>query len=117
MASINRFASLFDGLSSGDPFDPTFAEIVAGDLATGQHRNTSGNPDWFTTAYFHHPDQLRAECEQAGLVVTAVMSVEGMPAWLPQLSARWQDPTDRAVILHAIATVETEPSPWASALT
>lgn len=41
---------------------PTRA-IVDGDLTDGVHRNPdpAGRPEWFTLAYFHHPDQLRAE--------------------------------------------------------
>src|SRR5262245_18817736 len=54
-AAINRFASLFSGLSEGFLFDPDFRAIVRGALSTGQHRNPNANPNWFTTAYFHHP--------------------------------------------------------------
>jgi hypothetical protein len=37
------------------------------ELATGKHINPTGNPDYFTTAYFHHPDEIRAEFIDAGL--------------------------------------------------
>jgi hypothetical protein len=30
-----------------------FEEIVERDVREGQHRNPSGRPEWFTTAYFH----------------------------------------------------------------
>jgi hypothetical protein len=35
----------------------------------GQHRNPDleSRPEWFTTAYLHHPDELRGELEDAGL--------------------------------------------------
>src|SRR4051794_28159605 len=51
--AINRFASLFDGLAQSYLFDPRFRAIVAQDLATGVHENPTGDPRWFTTAYFH----------------------------------------------------------------
>ena len=35
-----------------------FARIVEHDLATGEHRNDTSNPRYFTTAYFHHPAEL-----------------------------------------------------------
>ncbi len=109
-AAISRFASLFDGLAGGDLFDPVFAAVVADDLATGQHRNPTGNPDWFTTAYFHRPEELRTECEDAGLSVTAVLGVEGLPGWLDHLADRWDTVEGRDVILDAVAAVEAEPT-------
>ena len=84
-AAISRFASLFDGLVSGFLFEPQFRDIVVRDLAEGQHRNPTDRPDWFTTAYFHHPDELRQEAEDAGLQVVEVVGVEGLTKWLPQL--------------------------------
>src|SRR5580704_17851540 len=60
-AGISRFASLFDSLSSGFFDDPDFAPIVARDLEDGQHRNTTGNPIYFTDAYFHRPGELSRE--------------------------------------------------------
>lgn len=56
-AVISRFASLLDGLVHGRLEDPAFAAIVRADLLEGQHRNPSGRPDGFTTAYFHHVDE------------------------------------------------------------
>ncbi|MGH3449276.1 MAG: class I SAM-dependent methyltransferase [Haloechinothrix sp.] len=52
---ITRYASLLDGLAQGFLFDDRFRGIVERDLATGQHRNPTREPGWFTTAYFHHP--------------------------------------------------------------
>ena len=68
--AINRFASLFDGLAQSYLFDPAFRAIVAQDLATGVHENPTGDPRWFTTAYFHRPEELAAEATEAGLDVT-----------------------------------------------
>jgi len=59
---ISRFASLLDGLRSGWLNDARFRAMVDHDLATGQHRNPAPDehPEWFTTAYLHHPFELRA---------------------------------------------------------
>ncbi len=59
--AISRFASALDGIGRGLIRDPDFVRIVEQDLKTGQHRNETGNLDYFTTAFFHHPDELRME--------------------------------------------------------
>jgi len=109
-AAISRFASLFDGLARGFLFDPDFRPIVERDLHEGQHRNPDRRPHWFTTAYFHHPDELRAELERADLEVVELVGVEGLAGWLPQLGRRWQNAADRELIVWAARVVEAEPS-------
>jgi ubiquinone/menaquinone biosynthesis C-methylase UbiE len=109
-AAISRFASLFDGLARGSLFDADFRRIVQADLASGIHRNDSQRPGWFTTAFFHHPDELRDECAEADLDVVEVIGVEGLAGWLPQLADRWATPADREVILQAARAVESETS-------
>jgi SAM-dependent methyltransferase len=106
-AAISRFASLLDGLVSGWLGDPEFDPIVERDLAQGQHRNPTNRPEWFTTAFFHHPDELRAEVEDAGLQFEALLGVEG-PGWL--LWEQWDEPRGRENILHAARAVEQERS-------
>ena len=109
-AAISRFASLFDGLASGYLFEPGFRAIVDRDLAEGQHRNPTDRHDWFTTAYFHHPDELRLEAEDAGLEVVEVVGVEGLARWLPQLETRFEAAGDRDAILFSARVVEAEPT-------
>ena len=110
VAAISRFASLFDGLAAGYLFDPAFRQIVERDLAEGQHRNPTGASDWFTTAYFHHPDELQTEARASGVEVLELVGVEGLAAWLPQLSERWRTPEGREAILFAARCVESDPS-------
>lgn len=96
-AAISRFASLLDGLRFEWLAEEDFAAIVAQDLATGQHRNPDpvGRPEWFTTAWFHRPDELQSELADAGLQVEAVLAVEG-PLWLlGDLDRRWEDDDER----------------------
>jgi hypothetical protein len=109
-AAISRFASTLDGLRGGYLEDPTFAAIAAGDRRDGRHRNPTGDPAYFTTAYFHRPEELAAECAAAGLVHEATLAVEG-PGWfLPDLDARLADERRRAVLLAALAALEAEPT-------
>lgn len=66
-AAICRWASTVDGVLAGFLRDDQFAQIITDDLADGVHRNPTGRPGWFTTGYFHRPEELRAEVEEAGL--------------------------------------------------
>jgi ubiquinone/menaquinone biosynthesis C-methylase UbiE len=109
-AAISRFASTCDGLLRGYLDDPAFEAIVERDLRDGQHRNPTGRPEWFTTAYFHLPEELPGEVAEAGLSLQALLAIEG-PAWmLPDIQQRLADPAGRERVLRAIRRVETEPS-------
>ncbi len=107
--AVCRYASLLDGLYAGWLDDPVFAPIVAQDLADGQHRNPDpvGRPEFFTTAFFHTPEGLAMEVEQAGFTGTEVYGVEG-PGW--PLRQEWADERRREDILFAARAAETEPS-------
>ena len=65
-AAISRYASALDGLARKLSLDPRFVKIRNRDLTDGQHRNDTGNEQYFTTAYFHKPEDLRSELESAG---------------------------------------------------
>lgn len=84
--AISRFASALDGIARGLIHDPNFMRIVERDLMTGQHRNETGNLDYFTTAFFHHPDELRMELIQGGFPTPRLCAIEG-PFWtVPELA-------------------------------
>lgn len=109
-AAIGRFASLFDGLVREFLFDPEFRDIVQRDFIDGRHANPERRPHWFTTAYFHHPDELVDEIGSARLSLVEVVGVEGLAGWLPHLERRWADNADRDVILSATRLIEAEPA-------
>lgn len=107
-AAISRFASLFSGMAGGMIFDDQFRQVVEQDLRDGRHENPRPDRDWFTTAYFHHPDELREEASEAGVEVDAVLGVEGIAAWIPRLERSWSDPVQRNIIVEAAAWIEAE---------
>jgi SAM-dependent methyltransferase len=107
-AAINHFGSLFDGLARGLIDDPRFAPILERDLRDGQHRNPTDNPDYFTTAFFHRPEELESEVAQAGFLIEQIAAVEG-PVWLARdFEQRWRDPLRREQLLHLARTVQHE---------
>jgi SAM-dependent methyltransferase len=109
-AAISRWASALDGLARDLFQDPRFAAIVEQDLKDGQHRNTTERVDYFTTAYFHRPEDLRAEVIQAALTVEGVYGLEG-PAWfLPDFDERWSDAQRRADMVRLARAFEAEES-------
>jgi SAM-dependent methyltransferase len=109
-AAISRFASALDGLRLGLYDDPIFTAIAEQDLRDGQHRNPIGHPAYFTTAYFHRPEELRAEVEESGLRHEATLAVEG-PGWLvPDFDRWWQDSARRQRLLAVTRALEAEPA-------
>jgi ubiquinone/menaquinone biosynthesis C-methylase UbiE len=107
-AAISRFASTLDGMRGGYLEDPAFAAVAANDRRDGRHSNPTNNPAYFTTAYFHRPEELAAECAEAGLTHEATLGVEG-PAWfLADLDARLADANRRAALLDVLAAIEAE---------
>jgi SAM-dependent methyltransferase len=109
-AAISRFASTLDGLRLGLFDDPAFAAIAEQDLRDGQHRNPTGDPRYFTTTYFHRPEELRVEAEETGLSHQTTLGVEG-PGWLLQDFDRWwEDEVRRQRLLAVARALEAEPA-------
>jgi SAM-dependent methyltransferase len=109
-AGISRFASALDGLSRELLRDADFARIVDRDLRDGRHENPTDRLGYFTTAYFHHPDELRREVADAGFEIEGCYGVEG-PGWLlGDFADRWNDAERREVILQVARKLESEPT-------
>jgi SAM-dependent methyltransferase len=109
-AGISRSASALDGLARELLGDPEFAAIVERDLLDGHHHNPTDRLDYFTTAYFHQPEDLRREVAGAGFDVEGLYGVEG-PGWiLSDFAERWEDPARRAMLLRVARSLESEPS-------
>jgi ubiquinone/menaquinone biosynthesis C-methylase UbiE len=110
-ATISRLASTFDGFAQGYLADPRFAAMVEGDVLEGIHRNPEpdAHPEWFTTAYFHRPDELGGELEAAGFVVDAMLAVEGPASYRKEVD-EWLADERREPALTAIRRVETDPA-------
>jgi len=109
-AAISRFASLIDGISSGFVADPSFREIVRADIATGRHVNPTADSRYFTTAYLHHPTELRDELARAGFGRARVLAVEGI-LWAARDPAVVAPGGPAAgAVLEAMQQIEEDPS-------
>ena len=109
-AAISRFASLLDGMARNLLDDPDFRPIVERDLAEGRHDNPTNHPSYFTTAFFHQPEELQSEVEEAGFHLDKLCGVEG-PTWiLPDVSERWSNDARRKLWLELLERVEDEPA-------
>lgn len=107
-AGISCYASLIVGLDRGYVWDADYLAMATQELTTGEH-NKPASWNVFTTAYFHHPDRLRAELEDAGFDVEATLGIEG-PGWMvPDFDESLADHEHRETLLRIAALTEREP--------
>jgi SAM-dependent methyltransferase len=104
--AISRFASALDGIGRGLIRDPRFVSIVEQDLKSGQHRNETDNLEYFTTAFFHHPDELRTELIEGGFPSPQLCAIEG-PIWNVQQPDTAEQ---REQLMATVRAIESEPA-------
>ncbi|MGG8410495.1 class I SAM-dependent methyltransferase [Streptomyces sp. 12297] len=106
----SRFYTAWQLLSQDILALPGSEDLVEEHLSTGQHRNPGRDFErLWTTAYFHAPDELVGEAQDAGLTVRALLAVEG-PAKLLDLGELMGTQAQRERILAAIRRTEAEAS-------
>jgi sugar phosphate isomerase/epimerase len=64
----------------------------------------------FTTAYFHRPEELRAELAQAGFQVLQIQGLEGAACPFSDFDERWGDPEQQRKLIELADTLGTEPA-------
>jgi SAM-dependent methyltransferase len=104
--AISRFASALDGIGRGLIRDPKFVQIMEQDLKSGRHRNETGNLDYFTTAFFHHPDEFKAELVEAGFPNARLCAIEG-PLWTVHEPS---SDAERDALMAVMRTLESDAS-------
>jgi ubiquinone/menaquinone biosynthesis C-methylase UbiE len=109
-AFISRFASLMDGIFHHFLEDPDFVAIVEQDLKDGQHRNPTTNPAYFTSTFFHHPDDIIAEVKESGLTLEKIIAVESIGGLVADFDEIWKNTTRRERLLIYLRKIEAEPS-------
>lgn len=106
--ALSCYASTMVGLIQGWVWDADYLEMITEELTTGQHRKPA-NWNVFTTAFFHHPDELKAELEDAGMMHEETLGIQG-PGWMvPEFEESMNDDERREVILQVARMMEKEP--------
>jgi len=109
-AAISRYAGTLDGLAFHPTLDAGIVRMRHDAIVDGQYRNTTGDPRYFTTAYFHTPEDFAEELTETGYEEVRVFGVEG-PGWLlPDFEARWRDDDSRSHVLTVARLLERESS-------
>jgi len=105
---ISKFASFLDGLDSGFIHDSNFRAIIKGDLETSCHNNPTNKKEYFTTTYFQHPDQLKQEMQQTGLIDIRLIGVEGILWSYRDINKLQQDPDAWQASLDFMRMIEND---------
>ena len=106
---VTRWDSLFDWYRFDWTTDQAFRRIVDKDLATGCHENPSNNPNWFTTAYFHTPDEVREEVTSSGFADVQVLAVEGF-TYLIEPPEEVRTGVGLEALMADLRAIESEPA-------
>jgi ubiquinone/menaquinone biosynthesis C-methylase UbiE len=110
VAAISRVASTLEGLAFGYLADDNFAEVLEATLKDGTHSNPTGEPGYFTTAYFHEPAEIPQEIAAAGFQFEAVIPVEGPAGFTREFDRFWDDPVLRERLLKFVRLLEKDPA-------
>ena len=106
--AINRFASQVDGLMNEYIDDPTFMTILHRDISDGRHLPEGHFQEYFTTAFFHRPEEVESEIIKAAFNLKGLFSVQGPGEYATDLGDRMTDPRKREQLLDLIRLVEQE---------
>ena len=109
-AAISRFSLFLEGLTLDTLGAANFVEMNSAVIETGIYRNPERQEGLFTTAYFHHPKELREEIIEAGFGNVTLVGLEGPARYLRNFNEVWEDEQKRSNLLTMLRTVETERS-------
>jgi SAM-dependent methyltransferase len=105
-AIISRYASLIDGFHRDLVLDDQFYKILMNDLNSGLHVNNSGNPEYFTTAFFHTTSEIISEIDASGLQFDRLIPVESFGWMAPNFSEKQKNRDYMNKLLETIRSVE-----------
>ena len=105
-AVISRYASLFDGFSRDLILDDRFEQILIQDLKTGEHMNPTDNEEYFTTAFFHRPFEIREEITESGLAFEKLVAVESFGWTIENLNEKIKNESYRRKFQSILELIE-----------
>ena len=105
--AISQYANLFVCFMEGLVEDERFRKILDENLATGNHN--PGDTPFFTTAFFHSPELLKLELEQAEFADITLLPVEGF-ASVVDINVYFSDDHKKDLLLEYVRKTEAFPS-------
>jgi ubiquinone/menaquinone biosynthesis C-methylase UbiE len=85
---ISRFASMVDGFQYDLVNDPDFVDIMIRDINTGIHKDTSKQKNYFTDSYFHYPNEVSSEIEEAKFKFKELVAVTSFGCTIPNIDEK-----------------------------
>ena len=107
-AVISRYGSVMDGFFKNFIVDPEFVQIMKRDIKDGQHRNPRRIPGYFTSAYFHRPEELEAELKDAGFSDCQLLVIESILSYIPDFTKNWKNQSFRSLLLDTLKEMESD---------
>jgi len=106
--AINHSASTLAALLNGFIHAPEIFEMCKAELTTGIHNPPINMPGVLPSAYFHRPEELKAEFETSGLTFLDTYAVEGL-IWIDKnyFESR-SDPAKKAKMLELMRITEND---------
>jgi len=106
-AFISRYASLIDGFLKDLVIDDKFFQLLKTDLLTGVHLNDTDNLNYFTTAYFHTPNEIKSEVSESGLTFEKLIAVESFGWTVKNFKEKENNKSYMNKLFEVIQLVET----------
>ena len=114
--TISRFAGLNYAMSSGEIFNDDYFKMVTQEINSGVRDNRDLRNKTFSSAYFHHLEEIEAEFADAGFVVENSFGV-GLAWNLPGLEETSFDEMKKQRLLEVTAITEKFPMQCSKILT
>ncbi len=76
-------------------------------MKTGLHLNETGNPEYFTTAYFHTPKEIIAEIAESALIFEKLISIESFGWMVTDFNKKEKDKNYMKKLSEVISMVES----------
>lgn len=106
--AITHAASTLAALHSGLIHDSFIYTMCQQELKSGEHYPSEGLPGMLPRAYFHRPADLIREFSQAGLLMQALLAVEGM-IWMDgNYFESWSNPQKKRRLLDLVKLTESD---------
>lgn len=108
--AINHTASTIAALLNGFIHAPEIFDMCMAELKNGIHTPPKNMPGVLPSAYFHRPDELKAEFEESGLTYLDTYAVEGL-IWMDKNYFETRsEPKKKERIMQLMKVTESDPS-------